>query len=342
MRSVIIILGVILLVTLFASCSQTKGMKALEELHKFTGNWKGTGKIYTAPNQEGIIFTSKVVYKGVYDNVLVRKKEITNVNDGTLLASLAFLGWDWENNQPIILSVGNDGKGAKKHKMSISKDNTYQFIRTTKNKAGQIVVDETITTLKDNSYTVITNRIIDGGAPFISFEGTYMRSANEDIDLKNVSSVVPLSESTKRIACMAGFYHQQGHFQGHPIDGDEKIELILGGQAMFINFKFKEDAGDGYFGSSLTSWDNDKNKFTGFMVSNDGMASPFHAWLSESKTQLIYEPLDKNGKGMEYARWYAQLNQDIDHCLLKVAVNKLEENSEVDKGLFIKFTKTEQ
>ena len=343
MKSITLILGTVLMLASFSSCSEIKGMKTLDELHQFTGKWTGEGKIYTAPNTEGKPWTATVNYKGVYDDFLVEKKEVIHVGDAEQIATLSFLGWDWENNNPTILSVGNDGKGARKHVMSIVEDQTYQFTRTIKNDLGQTVVDVTTTTFMEDTYTVTTNRSNNRGTPFVSFEGTYTRTSNASkVNLKNVGSTVSLSESTKRIACMAGVYKQKGHFNDDPIDGDESIELILGEHAMFINFKFKEESGGGYFGSSLTSWNSDKARFTGFMISNDGMTAEFEAWESDDKTQLIYEPLDNKGKGMKDARWSANLNFDENHCLLNVASPKAEAKVGADKGLYIKFTKAKK
>lgn len=343
MKFIAFILGAFIILISLSSCSATKGMKTLEKLHGFTGNWEGTGKIYSAPNQEGKPWTSTVNYKGAYDDVLVQKKEIINTGAAQPIASLSFLGWDWENGNPVILSVGNDGKGGRKHAMSMIGDNKYQFTRTTKNDREQSVVDEVVTHFMGDTYTITSNRSIDGGTAFKSFEGNYTRiDRANNVDLFKVGALVPLSDDTKRIACMAGVYKQKGHFNEHPIDGDESIDLILGGHAMFINFKFKEEAGDGYFGSSLTSWNSDINRFSGFMISNDAMTATFEAWLSEDKSQLIYEPLDSKGRGLENERWSANLNLDENHCLLNVSSPKVGANDDADKGLYIKFTKVKE
>jgi hypothetical protein len=340
MKYVALILGIFFCISCTNQYYYSKeGIKVLDKQQEFVGSWTGTGKMYAAPNEEGTFWTATVNYKRAYDDILVQKKEIIEMEGSQPLASLSFLGWDLEAGNPVLLSVGNDGKGARKHSMTIIGDNKYQVTRTTMNDLGQTVFDQMTTNLIGDTYTVITNRSIDGGTPFINFEGTYTRNAEAgDVHLDTVSALVPLSDATKRIACMAGTYKQKGHFQGHPIDGDESIELILGGHAMFINFKFKEEAGDGYFGSSLTSWNSDKNRFTGFMVSNDGMTAAFEAWLSEDNSQLIYEPLNHEGEGLKDERWHADLNLDEDHCLLQVLVGK---NKESSKGLYIKFTKVE-
>lgn len=323
----------ILISALFCiSCSNqyyrsAEGTKALSKQRDFVGSWTGEGKSYDAANQKGKSWTATAHYSLGYGGNLVQKKETINIDSAPEKASLSFIGWDYEHQNSVILSVANDGKGAMKEPMSLINDNQFLHIRTRKNDKRQTVVDKTTTELFKNHYTVLQHRSINGAAEFVSFEGQFKRDPDVNatsVDLSAVKPLVPTSNETKTIACMAGIYRQQGNYHGSPIDGDETIDLILGGHAMFINFKFKADAGDGYFGSSLTSWDAEKGHFTGFMISNDAMTAPFKAWLSEDKTKLIYEPTTLDGKSHEDERWHADINpQQKDHCLSGVVSDGL-------------------
>ncbi|MBT2131002.1 hypothetical protein [Aliiroseovarius lamellibrachiae] len=340
MKHLLLAISAISALLLVSACYPGKGMKTLGELHEFTGSWTGSGTLYSDAGSQGTPWTSEVIYTPAYDDVLMEKREIIDTGAAQPIATLSFLGWDWGTENPVHLTVGNDGLGARKEPMTRISDTEFMVTRTTMNAQGQAVVDQTTMELSGNTYTVSRMRAVDGGTPFVSFEGTYQRSSEAlDVDLFKVGAQVPLSDDTNRIACMAGFYRQEGSYQGSPILGDESIELILGGHAMFINFKFEADAGDGYFGSSLTSWNSEQDRFTGFMVSNDAMTAAFEAWLSDDQSQLIYQPLDDQGRGMEDARWSANLNSDENHCLLNVSSPKVGSNDAADKGLFIKFTK---
>lgn len=317
--------------------SNGEGRKALEEMHALSGSWIGTGTMYSEATQETLPWTSVVSYEGVYDDLFVQQREIIELGDLSPIATLGFFGWDWEAGNPIYLSVRNDSNGAKKEAMSRAGENRYKLTRRTVNSQGQDIVDEVLTELLGDTYTVTHSRSVDGARQATLFEGEYRRATEaHEVDLPSVAGQASIPEATKRISRMNGFYRMVGEFQGVSLDGDEAIAMTLGGHAMFINFQFKEEAGGGYHGASLTSWSAEKKRFTGFMLSNDGKADPFEARLTEDGSRLVYEPLDKNGDALPSERWFVDLNQDDDHCLERAVVDG---SNGSRYGLSLEFTK---
>lgn len=292
---------------------------ATTELQRFEpmlGGWNGVGLRFQSAEDPGQQWESKLFVERVFDGHFVKRREIIDLGNDQTLATMSFIGWDWNNDRYNLMSVSNANEGGLFEELHSLGDGTFLIIRTIETEDGQPAVDQIVTSISQGALRISISRSIGSEPAFTRFEGEYRRHeavTSDSIDLANVAPLTPPSQQADHIAPMAGAYRQVGKFGswfGVTLDGLEYIDLELGGHSMLIHFDFEFENGARYYGASVTAWNPNANSFTGFMISNDGMSVPFEGHISEDGNQLMYISHNNFGGIQNLDRWIADIDQE--------------------------------
>ncbi|MDY8136023.1 DUF1579 family protein [Aquimarina sp. 2201CG5-10] len=286
----------------------------LKELDILAGYWEGAGEVFENPNTEATQWTSKVHNKKVFGNHYLQTIEHKSIDNKVQLSTFAFISWDWGDHQYKKMFVNNASNGSKFETMYFLDDKSFleQYSRIDEN--GRVIIDQVITKPSDNNYTVIIKRSINGSPAFIYSKGTYTRTNQpnmpQDLEsIKDINSLIPLAEGSKWLAnMMGGKYKAKAKVESYNFNVNETSTPVLGGNAVVTDYFFEGD--DDFTGYNVMTWNEEKQRITGFMLDNRGIAVEFEGVPNTSRTKVIIVLKTILRNTAEVERWIWDVDEE--------------------------------
>ncbi|MHC5063131.1 MAG: DUF1579 family protein [Planctomycetota bacterium] len=288
-----------LALSLLALCISTPDTNAQEDptgpakeqarFHKLIGHWQGTGEFRLAPGAPASEWTTVSTARSILGGHFVQ--EDVSIDFGEYAPNPFILrnyyGYDKESKKWMMHSFDNMG-GSTVSEVLWEDDKMLMGKSTTE--LGQLLIEHSVRTLEDDSYTLEIRRAVGSGESFVHSFGMFERQEVADASFsKDMPAFMPPAEQMSKLNNWVGSFRMEGWMIMSPdmpkmdIKATETMGMIFGGTALEIELVGDPIPGvGGYEGRGVILWSALDQCYKNIVIDSSGKATMMNGnWVGD-------------------------------------------------------------